>query len=89
MTPFRTPSNRNSRMDGSLNGAATLYFVERSADVCKMTAAPDTARKAFAEAVDWHIVMQFLAVTISDGSRSYSIAEFASAMALNEIADPI
>jgi hypothetical protein len=57
------------------------YFVEAYADDCKLTATAKTAKKAFAEAIDWHVAKRLVGVIISDGSRSYSIAEFASAMA--------
>ena len=63
------------------------YFVEGYIDDCKLTATALTAKKAFAEAIEWHIVRQFSAVCICDGSRSYSIPEFSEAMALQEIAD--
>jgi hypothetical protein len=65
------------------------YFVEGWIDDCKLTASVRTAKKAFAEAIDWHVARQFSTVTIRDGSKSYSIEEFASAMALKEIADTI
>ena len=36
----------------------------------------DTAREAFAKAVEWHVVRKLADVFISDGIRNYSIAEF-------------
>ena len=65
------------------------FFVEAYADDCKRAAATDTSKKAFAEAVDWHVAKRFSGVTISDGSRRYSIAEFAEFMALQEIAETV
>jgi hypothetical protein len=65
------------------------FFVEAYADDHKLTAATDTAKKAFAEAIDWHVVKRFVGVSISDGVRSYSIAEFAEVMALMEIAEAV
>ena len=65
------------------------YLVEAFIGDCKLTATAGTARKAFAEAIEWHIVRQFVGVTICHGGRKYSIAEFAEAMALQEIADTI
>jgi len=65
------------------------YFVEGYIDDCKLTATARTAKKAFAEAIEWHIARYLSAVCISDGNRSYSIPEFAEAMALQEIADTI
>jgi len=61
------------------------FFVQGYADDCKLTAATDTAKKAFAEAIEWHVVRRLNGVTISDGVKSYSIAQFASAMALEEL----
>lgn len=63
------------------------YLVEGWIDDCKLTATARTARKAFAEAIEWHIVRQFVGVSICQGGRKYSIADFAEAMALREIAD--
>jgi hypothetical protein len=62
-----------------------LFFVQGCADDCELTAATDTARKALAEAIDWHVVKKLKRVTISDGAKRYSISEFAWAMALKEI----
>ena len=53
--------------------------------VLKATA--KTARDAFAKAIEWHVVGRLTDISISDGNRSYSIAEFASVMALAEIAN--
>lgn len=47
-----------------------------------------SAKEAFAKAVDWH-VKRFTGVRISDGIRSYSVLEFAEAMALSEITGTI
>jgi hypothetical protein len=65
------------------------YFLEGYIDDCKLTATARTAKKAFAEAIEWHIVRKLSAVCIRDGSRIYSIPEFSEAMALQEIADTI
>ena len=37
----------------------------------------------------WHVVERFTNVSISDGIKSYSIAEFSLAMALQEIANTV
>ena len=63
------------------------YFVEAYADDCKVSVPAWTAKEAFAVAVEWRIVKRLSAVSICHGSMSYSIAEFAQAMALQEIAD--
>jgi hypothetical protein len=65
------------------------FFVEVYVDDCKLTAAADTAKKAFAEAADWHVVKRFSGIVISDGAERYSIEEFAELMALREIAEAI
>ena len=65
------------------------YLVEGYADDCKLTATAKTAKKAFAEAIDWQVAKQFSAVCIRDGDRRYSIAEFSEVMALLEIASTV
>ena len=65
------------------------YLVEGYIDDCKLIATAQTAKKAFAEAIEWHLARRLSAVCIRDGSRSYSIPEFSEAMALQEIADTI
>jgi hypothetical protein len=45
-----------------------------------------TAKEAFAKAVEWHVVKGFRPVSISDGVKEYTIAEFASLMARRQIA---
>lgn len=41
----------------------------------KLLAPVESAKEAFAKAVDWQVVKQFSDVAISDGSNDYSIAE--------------
>ncbi|MBR1232580.1 hypothetical protein [Bradyrhizobium sp. AUGA SZCCT0182] len=41
----------------------------------------ETAREAFAKAVEWQVVSKLADVSISDGIESYSIAEFSSILA--------
>jgi len=60
------------------------YYADRPLMVTK-----ETARRAFAKAVEWHVVERFTDVTISDGKKSYSIDEFSLAMALQEIANTV
>ena len=54
-----------------------------------LTVTKETAKEAFAKAVEWHVVERFADVTISDGQKSYSIDEFSLAMALQEIANTV
>ena len=51
-----------------------------------LTVTKETAKEAFAKAVEWHVIERFNNVSISDDVRTYSIEEFASVMALQEIA---
>ena len=54
-----------------------------------LTVIAETAKGAFAKAVEWHVVERFTNVSISDGVKSYSIEGFASTMALQEIANTV
>ena len=54
-----------------------------------LTVIAETAKEAFAKAVEWHVVEKFTNVSISDGVKSYSIDDFALAMALQEIANTV
>ena len=49
----------------------------------------ETAKEAFAKAVEWHVVRKLTDISISDGIKSYSIDGFASVMALQEIANTV
>lgn len=55
----------------------------------KLSVAVVTAKEAFATAIDWQLVEKFLDVSIYDDSRNYSIDEFATAMALQEMAKTV
>ena len=48
-----------------------------------------TAKDAFAKAIEWHVVGKLSDVSINDGRRNYSIAEFPSVMVLAEIAETV
>jgi hypothetical protein len=54
-----------------------------------LTMTTETAKEAFANAVEWHVVERFTDVSINDGIKSYSIAEFSLVMALQEIANTV
>jgi hypothetical protein len=64
-----------------------LFHVHAYVDDHLLVATAKTAKDAFAKAIDWHVVRRLTDISISDGIRSYSIAEFASVMALAEIAN--
>ena len=54
-----------------------------------LTVTAETAKEAFAKAIEWQVVEGFTKVNISDGIKSYSIDCFASVMALQEIANTV
>ena len=41
----------------------------------------ETAKEAFAKAIEWHVVSKLADVSISDGIERYSIAEFSLILA--------
>jgi hypothetical protein len=65
------------------------FVVHARADYHALSATTETAKEAYAKAVEWQLVHKFTGVTISDGSKSFTIAGFASEMALTEIANTI
>ena len=62
------------------------YMVQRGIDDSALTVIAETAKEAFAKAIEWRVAERCTDVSIHDGSKSYSIHEFALAMALQEIA---
>jgi hypothetical protein len=52
-----------------------------------LTANAATAEEAFATAVEWHVANSAKGVSISDGSRRLTVAEFSWAMASQAIAN--
>jgi hypothetical protein len=67
----------------------TPFLVQAYVDNHAFTATAETAKHAFAKAIEWHVVGKLTDVSISDSTRSYSITEFSSVMALAEIANTI
>ena len=65
------------------------FIVKAYVDDHALTLAAETAKDAFAKAIEWHVVGKLTNVSISDGTKSYSIVEFASVMAVAEIAGTI
>ena len=63
------------------------FVVKAHIDDLMQTASAETAKEAFAKAVEWHVAKRFRGVSISDGHKSFTIAEFAWTMASQEIAD--
>jgi hypothetical protein len=64
------------------------FLVQANIDDHTLAVTCETAKEAFAKAVEWQGV-QFADVSISDGVKRYTVAEFASFMALKEIADTV
>jgi hypothetical protein len=65
------------------------YLVQAHADDHTLTATTETAKEAFAKAIDWHVVQKFTGVSISDATKTYSLDAFSLAMALLEIANTV
>ncbi len=65
------------------------FSVHAYVDGHELSGTAETAKDAFAKAIEWRIVGRLADVSISDGTRSYSIVEFSSVMALAEIANTI
>jgi hypothetical protein len=71
---------------GRRNAMPASFSVQATHDNHTLTVTAETAKEAFAKAVEWHVVERFIDISISDGSKGYSITEFSSTMALLEIA---
>jgi hypothetical protein len=65
------------------------FLVQAYLDDHALTGTAETAKEAFAKAIEWHVVGKLEDVSISDGTRIYSITEFSSVMALAEIANTV
>jgi hypothetical protein len=65
------------------------FLVQGCIDDHTLAVTADTAKEAFAKAIEWHVVEKFSSVSIHDGVRIYSIDEFASVMSLQEIAKTV
>jgi len=64
-----------------------IFHLHAYVDDHVLKATAKTAKDAFAKAIEWQVVGRLAEISISDGTRRYSIAEFASVMALSEIAN--
>lgn len=65
---------------------SAAFIVQSYVDGHTLTATAETARDAFAKAVEWSVVGRLPDVGINDGTRCYSVSEFSSVMAFAEIA---
>lgn len=61
------------------------FYVLSDFDDFTLTVTTETAKEAFAKAVEWYLVERFTNITISEGAKSLTIAEFSWVMALLEI----
>ena len=78
---------------GGLEEALSIPFLVKAyVDGHALIATAQTAADAFANAIEWHVLDNLgnlTDVSISDRTRGYSIVEFASVMALAEIAHTV
>jgi len=65
------------------------FMVKAHFDDVMLSANAETAKDAFAKAIEWHVAQRLADVSISDGTRSFTIAEFAFAMASLDIAKTV
>ena len=62
------------------------FVVKAHIDDVMLSAKAGTAKEAFAKAIEWHVAQRLTDVSISNGIfGNFTIAEFASKMALLEI----
>ena len=82
-------TNLPNRIRPSRPDSVTLRPMPFSVRACfadhPLTVTIETAKEAFAKAIEWHVVERFIDVSICDGIKSYSIDSFASAMALRRL----
>jgi hypothetical protein len=64
------------------------FLVQANIDDHALAVTCQTAKEGFAKAVEWQAV-PFTDVSISDGTKSFTVTEFASIMAIKEIADTV
>jgi hypothetical protein len=65
------------------------FSVQACLDDHTLSVTTATAKDAYAKAIDWQKTGRFNSVTIKDSTKIYSIAAFAVAMALLEIAKTV
>ena len=65
------------------------FEITGSVDDCILTAQAETAKEAFAKAVEWQVANGVRGVSISDGGRRFTVAEFSWRMASREIAETV
>ena len=65
------------------------FLVQGCIDDHALAVTTATAKEAFAKAIGWHVTERLADVSIYDGVKLYSIEEFSSVMALQEIANTV
>jgi len=65
------------------------FLLQANVDDHVLTAPFETAKEAFAKAVEWRVIEWFTNISIHDGAKSYSIDEFSLLMALRDIANTV
>ena len=65
------------------------FVVQAHIDDHTLSVTTETAKQAFAKAIEWQVAHKLTCVTIRDGVRSFTITDFASAMAFLEIANTV
>lgn len=65
------------------------FEITGSVDDCILTAQAGTAKEAFAKAVEWQVANGVRGVSISEGGRRFTVAEFSWRMASAEIAETV
>jgi hypothetical protein len=85
----RSATDRRSGEAAPTKLSSMRFLVLANLDDHTLAVAIETAKEAFAKAVEWHVVERFINVTIRDGVKNYTIAEFSSVMALLEITNTV
>ena len=65
------------------------FLVQACLDEHTLAVTAETAREAYARAIEWHRTGRFTSISITDSTKTYSIDAFALAMALLEIAKTV
>ena len=65
------------------------FLVQATIDDHTLAVTTETAKEAYAKAIEWHVVNRLNDISISDIARSYSIADFALVMSRLEITNTL
>jgi hypothetical protein len=65
------------------------FVVKAHIDDLTLTANAETAKEAFTKAVEWHVAKGFRGVSIGNGHKRFTVAEFSWTMASQEIANTV